>query len=392
LTPPPLGQYVVCPQGLIVPVDSLVWADQVKLYGGPRDWLDAIIRDFSQPPNRIEFLLLSGMAKKKNDGSIYLLEEDLDLIKDYLPKFDYIFVDAYYSTYPVVDDFDNVGIRDKNKRVDHVIACREAARLFIQYLQSRHITIPKIHWYIHPEANLSIFSGDDPYVNAYKDYVSFFIQTMMPVSATEGLNYPPEFLCSPYFWSNTDGSVDKLRDLLLSVPNLRWMHVQDAVGAKAVKNRTTCEITYERFIDQVVNYFNMFIIPAAQQTQLTSLRVNMEMYVFTDQPDSQGNRTTAPAPPAQRAHSQKYYNEHGIPLGVTWEITNWYASLYCKEVPCVKGKDPDTAQQAIQDGDFVPIIDGPTIAAEVVAQSPLGGDFALAGSKVTLTTAHIVEQ
>jgi PASTA domain len=379
MTPPPIGQYVVCPQGLILSVESLPGP-----YGGVRDWLDAIIRDFSQPPNRIEFLLPSQMAKKKNDGSIYLLEEQLNLIKDYLPKFDYLIVDPYYSTYPEPDNFD---IKNANHRVDHVFACRDAARLFIQYLRAWHITIPKIHWYINPEANLSNFGGDPDYVNAFKEYISFFIQVMMAVSTTEGLNVPPEFLCSPYFWSNTEGSVDKIRDLLLSVPKLSWMHVQDAVGAKAVKNTTTCQITYERYIDQVVNYFNQFIIPAAQQAHLKSLRVNLEMYVF----DDQDTRNVVPAPPAQRAHSQKYYEQNNIPLGVTWEIRHWYASLYYIEVPCVKGKDLSSAQQAIQNADLVPIIDGPTISAEVIDLSPSGGTFVRPRSEVTLKTAHIVQ-
>ena len=53
MTPPPLGQFVVCPQGLFVSVESLQWAQQVGTFGGTRDWFDAIIRDFRQPPNRI---------------------------------------------------------------------------------------------------------------------------------------------------------------------------------------------------------------------------------------------------------------------------------------------------------------------------------------------------
>jgi hypothetical protein len=84
-------------------------------FGGPRDWFDAILRDFRQPQRRIEFLALTQMAEKKNDGPIDLLEEQLDLIKDYLPKFDYLIVDPAYSTWPEPDNFD---ITNANHRAD----------------------------------------------------------------------------------------------------------------------------------------------------------------------------------------------------------------------------------------------------------------------------------
>jgi hypothetical protein len=382
MTPPPIGQYKVCPQGLFVSVESLQWADQIKLFGGPREWLDAIIRDFSQPPNRIEFLALQDIATgNPDDGSIRFLQPELDLIKDYFPKFDYLVVGGIPEA-DVVKDFD---ITNANHRSAYLNASLDVAGQFVHYLVDNDMNHLNIHWYIFPEGNLSLFGSASgaPYVNAFKAYISSFTNHATELSQANGLNLP-EFLWSPYFWQITEGSVDKIRDFLLSVPKLSWMHVIDAVGAKAVKNTTTGEITYERYIDQVVNYFNQFIIPAAQQAHLKSLRVNLEMYVFDD------HRNVVPAPPAQRAHSQLYYKQHNIQLGCTWEIRHWYASLYYREVPYVKGKNVDSAQEAIQNDDLVPIINGPTISAEVTDVSPPVGDFVRPRSNVTLTTAHIV--
>jgi hypothetical protein len=50
----------------------------------------------------------------------------------------------------------------------------------------------------------------------------------------------------------------------------------------------------------------------------------------------------------------------------------------------------DKAQQAIQNGELVPIINGPTISAEVIDQSPPGGAFVPVRSNVNLTTAGIL--
>lgn len=381
MTPPRLGQYVVCPEGLFVQVESLIWSQ--SLHGGPKDWFDSIIRDFRLPQRRIEFLVLVDMATEEPNGAIQLDKRNLDLIKDYLPKFDYLFVA------PVKESLIAKRCDDTKVHIDvtnvtqvdrHVSANREVAREFIQYLRDNNITIP-IHWYILPEPNL-IWP-----LEPYKKYISKYIDVMTNLSADNNLN-APEFLWSPYFSDTTLGSADDLRDLLLEFPKLGWMHVQDMVGSLAVRNSTTGKITFGRFIDQVVNYVFQFITPVVQQGILKNLRVNAEMFVFGDEVP----RKAHPADPAQRSDSQRFYNEKGLPLGACYEIRHWYGSLYYRYVPNVIGMDPSSAEQAIQNRELVPSTVVPIMTPKITGQRPGGGTLVPVGSNVILERRPPLQQ
>ena len=366
------------PLGLFVEVSSLIW-DQS--FGGARNWLDRIVTDYRP---RMETLALIIIAKKDDNGGISLYETELDSIKDYLPQFDYLFI-GHIPPNAVVTDFN---IRKASHRSAHINAARDVANQFIQYLRDRNITIPIINWYIEPEANLNSFGqfDGDSIANAYKEYILQFTDVLTNVSHDNGLN-EPEFLWSPYFPSSFLSQItrtllkNRLGNLLASVPRLRWLHVQDGVGARSTKHPNG-HVTYRLTAEDVIWYDNNILVPVSGT--LESNRINMEFFVF----DEQGNMP--PGDPGEHVLRQRMYEEANVPIGISFEIRYWYGSLYYVTVPNVIGMDAGEARARIGLVGLVPIIIGSGTNAKVLSQSPLGGDFVAIGSNVSLTTSDIV--
>jgi hypothetical protein len=243
------------PLGLFVQVGSLDWG--IKLFGEPSNWFDKILEVFGQPtsPNHLETLILTDVATIDVNGSAVLVTDGqgitmLDKFKDYLTKFDYLFV-AGGTPF-------ELDIRQASSRSAHINFCRDASSLFIKYIQENNITKP-IHWYILPEADLNVF-GNAGYVADWKAYISEYINVMTGLSAAYDLNVP-EFLLSPYFTGYPAFQIVRLaiknglRNLLTSVPRLRWLHVQDGVGREP-RRHPEGTIGYPLTPEDVIAYYN----------------------------------------------------------------------------------------------------------------------------------------
>jgi hypothetical protein len=178
------------PQGFFIQLDSSL--EPGTPFGYLTDWFDEIFQVFGEPgsPNHIETMIITNTAKREANGPISLAKDSqgaymLDRIKDYLPKFDYLFFCGSSNVY-------DLDIAIASSRSANINYCRDASNLFIQYLQENDINKP-IHWYIDPEADLNWFN-----VNNYNLYISEYIEELTNLSHDNSLN-EPEFLWSPFF-------------------------------------------------------------------------------------------------------------------------------------------------------------------------------------------------
>jgi hypothetical protein len=313
------------PLGLFVQVANLPPALEVK------KWFDRIVRDYSQPGTAfyIPNLALEYIATKDADGSIVLAKDDqgnlyLDRIKDYLPHFGNVFVGSLW-----VD-----GVLDEDSRWANIYATRDAAKLFIQYMRDNNIAIP-IHWYIEIEANLNDFTSSDV-TNAYTWYIMQLTKDLTEISQNNGLN-TPEFLWSPYWYKpfnqlavdDPNLLINNIKSLLVNAPRLTWLHFQDGVGAHAGKHPDGT-ITYGMTATDAINYFHQILVPANSEGTLKSGIINMEYFVCVPGQDGSADcaRGMYPGDPVEQEDRMAQYRQANIPVGVSWEVRWWYASLY----------------------------------------------------------------
>src|SRR6187551_2036754 len=144
------------PLGFIVAIGRLNWYRRV---GEPREWFERIFVDFGQPgsQNHMETLTLTDIVTRDEITHKPLFcEPQLDLFKDYLPKFDYLFVTGAPP--------EDVDITDAADRLHNISVTKHFSRILIEYLKKNNINIP-IHWYIAPEANLDSFISVEPQDN-----------------------------------------------------------------------------------------------------------------------------------------------------------------------------------------------------------------------------------
>ncbi len=351
------------PQGFFVEISSLPEWDNSAF--DPRNWFNKIFEIFGQPdsPNHIETLVLTYFAVN-NNGTIELIKDRenadmLDRIKDFLPKFDSLFVAASPDNVPL-------DITKHHSRSRHIKFCKDAGKLFMKYMRDNNITVP-IHWYITPEANITSFgntSGSD-----FNSYISEYIEVMSDLIQ----EYIPEFLWSPYFVATfmdqdtRDRVIGTLRHILTSNPGLSRLHAQDGVGARSQIHPDGL-ITYNQTIEQVIAYYNNILVPAAAGTNVDkNNRINMELFVMDHNFDP---------PPiyfgveAEQQYRQSKYMQANVPLGVCFEIRYWYGSLYYRRVPNALGMGTRIAKQLIEQADLVPKVTGVQEQSYIKNQSP----------------------
>jgi hypothetical protein len=319
---------------------------------------------FGQPgsPNHIETLVVADFAVR-NNGMIELIKDTnnvkmLDRIKDYLPKFDYLFVSPSPDGVPL-------NITSHLSRARHIKSCKDAGILFMKYMQNNNINVP-IHWYIMPEGDIAdvSFPSDDTnsYISEYTGVMSELIQDRVP-----------EFLWSPYFVAyfmdphRRDMVIGRLKQILTSNPRLTRLHVQDGVGARSDMN-PDYTITYNQTIDEVIAFYNYILVPAAQGTNVeNNNRINMEFFVM--------DQNYNPPPmyfgvEGEQQYRQSKYMQANVPLGVCFEIGYWYGSLYYTRVPRVFGMGTRIAKQTVEQADLIPKVIGVEEASYIKDQSP----------------------
>jgi hypothetical protein len=312
------------PEGLFVQVNNFPSDDEV------REWFNRI-----EDHRRLGFqyymtvLTLQNIATKDANGQIVLSEHNLDLIKDYLPNFTFVFVGSVTLREPdgTWDPFRD-GIKEDNFRWENIYATRDAATKFIQWMKNRHMNI-KIHWYINYEADLNYFTALDgiSIKDAYKWYIMQLTSDLTDISLQNGLN-EPEFFWSPLFGKpyaslspfQRSRLISGIKDILDSVPRLGWLHFQDGVGGFSIKHQDGT-ITYGRKPQEVIDYYQKILV-AASGGNLRSGLINMEYFVFDE------NRNIYSGDPAEHEDRLCKYREAGIPVGVSWEVRWWYKSLY----------------------------------------------------------------
>jgi hypothetical protein len=315
------------PLGLFVPVVFLV-SDYSE--AEVRSWFDRIVRDYRRrgSPNYMETLALVYIAKKEPNESIALCQPELNRIKDYLPQFDSLFI----GSLPPKAVVENFNIRNANHRSAYLNATLDAAGLFVRYRRDNNITIP-IHWYIEPEPELNYLHNHSDYRNAYKAYISSFTNAATQLSYANGLN-EPEFLLSPYFAfypsaEDIEGVINGISDLLVNVPKLRWLHVQDGVGAHS-KKHPDGTITYGLKPEHVIAFYKNILVPAAADTNVRSNLINMEFFVFTD------DDSLVPGDPLEHEDRQCKYMRAGVPIGISFDEANWGRTFNEIVIPSLK--------------------------------------------------------
>ena len=368
------------PLGMFVAVRRLDW---YRTVGEPKSWFERIFVDFGEPgsPNHMETLTLVDLVRRSNVTGLHRFNRaQLDLIKDFLPKFDYLFVTGAPPW--------EANMGNARSRTSHINITREFSRQFIEYLKENNINIP-IHWFIAPEAHLNSLASD---VGNWKKYISQYVGVMTDLSAEYGLNVP-EFLWSPFFkeypslvWVR-EAIRDSLHDLLTSVPKLTWLHVQDGVGARSRKH-SDGTITYELEAKCVIDYYNNILRPAAKGTNVKSNLINMEFFIFKDNPDDPAHPFIIPGDPIEQQQRQTKYLQANVPLGISFEIAYWYGSLYYQEVPRVIRMRTNIAKQLINQAGLVANVIG-VEHSYVTDQSPKWPDFVERGGTVNLTTGEL---
>lgn len=322
------------PVGLFVSVEGLSKDELRKMF-------DKILEDHHREgtPFYINNLVLAPVASKDQNGAIRLYKERLDWIKDYFHYFGNIFVGGAgpLSLGPGFDPFRD-GIKDDDYRWGHINDTREVANQFIQYYHENNLTGIAIHWYINYEADLNYFSDSDgsEITDKYTWYLMEVTKEFTEISINSGLN-KPEYFWSPYFGKgyseeNKDTLIARIKSLLQNASKLTWLHVQDGVGAHAIRH-SDGTIAYElgHRAEDAIKYHWEVLAPADDGHTLLSNLLNMEYFVCSLGQDGRPDctRKMYPGDPGEHDDRICQYKQAGVfPVGVSFEIRYWYAARY----------------------------------------------------------------
>ncbi|MEJ2763170.1 hypothetical protein VV869_04225 [Photobacterium sp. MCCC 1A19761] len=268
-----------------------------------------------------------------HEGNLY--NAQLDIIDDYFYCFDNIFMGT--TTESGADDYVK-GITSEKYRWNHIkLSNTIADKILAKY--------PGLwfNWYISHEANLNHFiSGRTGYSNisgyeVKEAYLAYIKQL------SEDLNKKTEraILWSPTFWNSFDELSCEEKDMLKmhlsdffsKADKITWLHFQDFIGQASLASCQgvfQCEapsrVIYPIDYKNTVSYYNL-LKEATMNTNVQSLRVNMEMFVTS----SEVRNEFFPGQFNEIREREKRYKENGIPIGASWEIRWWYRSLYGNE-------------------------------------------------------------
>ena len=302
-----------------------------------RTWFNKVCTDHRTPgaPDYIHNLVLSEIA----DSQGALHTDALDVIEDYYGCFDNIFVGTHNLAHadPYVSGMKDVTFRWDNINLSAQVASAYEAR-FVQLTPAA-----TYHWYISYEANLNYLASDPALKNAYAAYLLELSNQLNAIRSGA-------VLWSPAFWTpyasvpSYSALQNAINDVLTTAPGISWLHFQDFVGQASSYNCTTTNTTYGFTASDGIGYYGL--LSAANPGSVTSLRVNMEHFIFGDEPTC-GPWYMLPGEGAELATREAAYETAGVPIGASWEIRWWYMALYgqvgqqCNQVEVCDGVDND---------------------------------------------------
>lgn len=285
---------------------------------------------------KLDSLVLQNVADAQ--GNLYAAQ--LDTISSYFKCFSNIFVG---TTEPLWDGPGSPyveGIVDPNFRWSQIYLSRAIADKFIARYPDLYF-----NWYITYEANLNFFVGDDVRTdtkvgtpitgNSVKEaYKAYLAQLSGDLYAKK----PRAVLWSPTFWKPfLDMSAEEranlqvaIQDTIAASNRVNWLHFQDFMGQQSFVRCESTASCYPRVIykigcDNTKNYYSL-LSDATANTQIVSLRVNMEMFITQYLPnDTYG---LMPADKYELFEREACYSRNNLPIGASWEIRWWYWTYF----------------------------------------------------------------
>lgn len=232
----------------------------------------------------------------------------LDTIAPYLRKtFDNVFVGSHYIRWTGAGTAYAEGMANSRHRWRNLVMQKNLWQAFV----ARYPSIP-IHWYINHEGVLDYF--DIPEVRA--GYGAYLLQS---VKDSHAIKPRRAVLWSPAVWSGKPLTSLEEAQIALTFRRVRylaqhaghhagvnWLHLQDMMG------RGRADITEQ----DVLQWYRE--LKAAYSWD--SLRVNMEYFTRNEYGQ------LVPEDPAVIQARENWYQQHGVPLGASWELRWWYAN------------------------------------------------------------------
>jgi hypothetical protein len=318
------AEIVELPKSLFISISSLWKFSDAEI----REWFEHINACHRLPgsPQRIDSLVLTSIADvapNDPDGNRALLlaspppgmdpkgyhpsknKRKLDIVSKYFMCFDSIYVGTLNIKWHGAGSKYNAGIQDEEFR-------RKNIRISTSVMDRFMATYPKLkfRWYISYEANLNYFT--DPKI---KDgYVAYNLELCKEMKARRDV----DILWSPNFWSRYDSLSDSdratlaanLKDYFSRVP-ITEVHFQDRKGGSSAAPPA------RRFtVDDTKHYYDLLAGLGGP-----SIRVNVEMFV---RKTDQTGRVTVSMSHTDYVQRMKEYAKFHLPLGASWEISDWY--------------------------------------------------------------------
>lgn len=319
------------PVGLFVQLSTLPMDD-----GGrkARVWFDALCEHNRTRPSdeRIGSLVLQQTADE--EGSLYVRQ--LRLVEEYFSCVDTVYFGTAHKNWHGQGSQYVEGIGDDAFRQANIGLSNRVA----DQLATRYRSLP-FAWYVNYEANLNFLTVDekdfrgsrgDLLISAYQDFLSRVSGHMRSLRQAD-------VLWSPTFWSRggalSEVQMNRLQAaisrLLTGAGDLTEIHFQDFVGQSSYvtcEDLAKCDAVVHRTLrcHDVIEYFRL-LNGAKSGTNVRNIAVNLEM--FTTKKDRRGKVIgLIPEFAGDLSDRIDCYQRHGVPLGASWEIRWWHASLF----------------------------------------------------------------